>query len=375
MTRVLVLNTGSSSLKWTVLGADKAVLAGGRDPWVAKDAAARADQIRAALGRTPAFDIAGHRVVHGGTRFREAVVIDESVRHELDRLSDLDPEHMRASLAGIDAVGAAFPRVPQVATFDTAFHATLPEAAAGYALPFEWTERWGLRRFGFHGLSVAYAVDRARELVGRAPSRLIVCHLGSGCSVTAVENGRSIDTSMGFSPLEGLMMASRSGSIDPGLLLYLQERCGVGIAELRETLTSRSGLRGVSGVSGDLRQILEAADAGSPRARLAYERFVLSLRRALGAAAGVLGGVDAVVFTGGIGENCAPVRRDATNALEFAGLELDEKANASSNVDQDVSAPGSRVRVLIIRSREDLAILKDVLRFGQHADERTEVSR
>jgi len=374
MTRVLVLNTGSSGLKWTVLGADKAVFAGGNEPWTRAEGPSRVEQIRAALPQAPRFDLVGHRVVHGGTRFREAVVIDESVRRELGRLAELDPEHMHASLAGIDAVGTAFPAVRQVAVFDTAFHATMPEAAAGYGLPFEWTERWGLRRFGFHGLSVAYAVERAHELLGKTPSRLIVCHLGSGCSVTAVENGRSIDTSMGFTSLEGLMMATRSGSIDPGLLLYLQERCGVGIEELRETLTSRSGLRGVSGVSGDMRKILEAADAGSPRARLAYERFLLCLRRALGAAAGVLGGVDAVVFTGGIGENCAPVRRDATNALGFAGLELDEKANASNSPDQDISVPGSRVRVLIIQSREDLAILKDVLRFRQHTDERTEVS-
>jgi acetate kinase len=362
MTRVLVLNTGSSSLKWTVFRADKAVVAGGSESWAAEDDAARSDQMRAALVGAPKFDIVGHRVVHGGTRFREAVVIDESVREELARLSHLDPEHMHASLAGIDAVGAAFPLVPQVAVFDTAFHATLPEAAAGYALPFEWTEQWGLRRFGFHGLSVAYAIERAGELLGESPSRLIVCHLGSGCSITAVENGRSIDTSMGFSPLEGLMMATRAGSIDPGLLLYLQERCGVTTGELRQTLTSRSGLLGVSGASGDLRQVLEAADSGSARARLAYERFVLSIRRALGAMAAVLGGVGAVVFTGGIGENSGRVRRDASSALGFAGLELAESANASSNADQDISVPGSRIRVLVIRSREDLAILKDVLR-------------
>lgn len=364
VTRVLVLNTGSSSLKWTVLDADETILAGGSEDWVSDDGPSRADQIRTALGRTEKFDVVGHRVVHGGTQFREAVVIDEQVRRELGRLSELDPEHMRASLAGIDAASAAFPAAPQVAVFDTAFHATLPEAAAGYGLPLEWTERWGLRRFGFHGLSVAYAVERARALLGELPSRLIVCHLGSGCSITAVENGRSVDTTMGFSPLEGLMMATRSGSVDPGLLFYLQEHCGIGVGELRETITSRSGLYGVSGVSGDLRQVLEAADGGSARARLAYERFVLSIRRALGAAAAVLGGVDAVVFTGGIGENSIEVRRDSASCLRFAGLALAEDADRSSNGDHDISSSGSRVRVIVVRSREDLAILKEVLRLG-----------
>jgi acetate kinase len=367
MTRVLILNTGSSSVKWTVLAGDKTVLASGNEPWVSEDSAARADQLRAALERAPTFDVAGHRVVHGGTRFREAVFIDESVREELAGLADLDPEHMHASLAGIDTVSAAFPAVPQVAAFDTAFHATMPEAAAGYGLPFEWTERWGLRRFGFHGLSVAYAVERTSELLGAPPSRTIVCHLGSGSSITAVQGGRSLDTTMGFSPLEGLMMATRSGSVDPGVLLYLQQHCEVGVDELSKTLTKRSGLRGVSGVSGDLREVLEAADKGSSRARLAYERFVLSIRRALGAMAGVLGGVDAVVFTGGVGENSARVRRDASSALGFAGLELAEEANASSNADRDIAAPRSRVRVLVVRAREDLAILKDVLRL-RHAD-------
>jgi len=361
VTRVLVINTGSSSVKWTVLAADQTVLAEGNEPWVAEDAAARSDQLRAALKRAPAFDVVGHRVVHGGPRFREAVVIDATVRRELAALVDLDPEHMDASLAGIDAVSGAFPSVRQVASFDTAFHATMPEAASGYGLPFEWTERWGLRRFGFHGLSVAYAVERTRELLAATPSRLIVCHLGSGCSVTAVQGGRSVDTTMGFSPLEGLMMATRSGSIDPGVVLYLQQHCDVGVEDIRETLTKRSGLRGVSGVSGDVRQVLEAADQGSSRAQLAYDRFVLSIRRALGSMVGVLGGVDTLVFTGGIGENSARVRRDACSALQCVGLELAKDASSSNHGDRDIAVAGSRVPCLVIRAREDLAIRKDVL--------------
>ncbi|MEQ8514111.1 MAG: acetate/propionate family kinase [Chromatocurvus sp.] len=361
MMRVLVLNTGSTSVKWTVLAADKTVLGAGSEPWTAQDSASRERQLAEALARVPAFDATGHRVVHGGMLFRESVVINDSIREYLAGLSYLDPEHMHASLAGIDVVSTAFPDIPQVAAFDTAFHTTLSEAAAGYGLPLEWTERWGLRRFGFHGLSVASAVERTDDLLGALPPRLIVCHLGGGCSVTAVENGRSVDTTMGFSPLEGLMMATRSGSVDPGVLLYLQQRCGVGVDELRETLTKRSGLLGVSGVSGDLREVLQAADQGSSRARLAYERFVLSIRRALGSMVGVLGGVDAVVFTGGIGENSARVRRDVTSALGFAGLELAEDADATGNADRDIAGPVSRVRVLVVRAREDLAILKDVL--------------
>jgi acetate kinase len=368
MIRVLVLNAGSSSLKWTVLGDDRSLIADGNEPWSAEEGAGRAEQIRATLRQAPAFDIVGHRVVHGGLNFREAVGIDESVRRELGRLVNLDPEHMTMALAGIDAVRSAYPMLPQVAAFDTAFHASLPEAAAGYALPFEWTERWGLRRFGFHGLSVAYAVERAGELLGAPASSMIVCHLGSGCSLTAVAEGHSIDTTMGFSPLEGLMMATRSGSVDPGLLLHLQSHRGVGADELREALTHRSGLLGVSGVSGDLRKVLQAAEGGSPRARLAYERFLLNVRRALGAMTAVLGKVEAVVFTGGIGENSARVRRDAAQALAFAGLELDEERNRSNETDRLISSRGSAIRALVIRSREDLAILREVLRVHRQAD-------
>lgn len=362
MRRILILNTGSSSMKWSLLAEDGTIAADGSESWTSRDDAARAGQIEGVLRKAVPFDFVGHRVVHGGTRFRDAVRIDDSVRAELAKLEKLDPEHMRASLAGIDAVRSAFPSVPQVAAFDTAFHGNMPEPAAGYGLPFDWTERWGLRRFGFHGLSVRYAVERTRDLLGERPARMIVCHLGSGCSITAVLDGRSVDTTMGFTPLEGLMMATRSGSVDPGLLLYLQEGCGVSVGELRETLTSRSGLLGVSGVSGDLREVLAAVDAGSSRARLAYERFVLGVRRGVGAMTGVLGGADAIVFTGGIGENSTRVRRDAAGALAQAGLELSETAETPANADRDISMPGSPVRALVIRSREDIVILRDVLR-------------
>lgn len=370
MMRVLVLNVGSSSLKWTVLEENRRDVAAGSESWSWEGGGSIEGAVRAILDRAPAVDVVGHRIVHGGTHFRDAVVLDDDVRHRLESLADLDPQHMRASLAAIDAVTERFPEVPQVAAFDTAFHAGLPEPAAGYALPFEWTERWGLRRFGFHGLSVSYAAERTAELLGRLPARVIVCHLGSGCSVTALRDGRSADTTMGFSPLEGLVMATRSGSVDPGLLLTLQERHGMGALELREVLTKRSGWLGVSGVSADLREVLGAADAGSARARLAYDRFVLSVRRAIGGMAAVLGGVDAVVFTGGIGEHSACVRSDAASALGFAGLEMCDEANERADGDADVATPSSRVRVLVIRSREDLAILNEVLRLRRSASVR-----
>ncbi len=355
--RALVLNAGSSTLKWAVLEADGgAVVASGTETWAdGRDAVIR-DGLRAA----PAFAAVGHRVVHGGAQFRAAVRVDAAVRARLEALVELDPLHMAPSLAGIDAAAAAFPDVPQVAAFDTAFHAAMPAAAAGYALPYEWSQRWGLRRYGFHGLSVAYSVARVAALAGRMPARLVVCHLGGGCSVTAVEDGRSVDTTMGMTPLEGLPMATRSGSVDPGLLLHLVLRRGVAPAELLSALEERSGLLGVSGISGDLREVLAAADAGDARARLAYDGFIVGLRRAVGAMAGVLGGCDAVAFTGGIGENSGRVRAAAAAALP--GLRLDDARNRAPPGDADVAAGESPVRAFVVRAREDLVILGEMAR-------------
>ena len=363
MKRVLVLNSGSSTLKWALLDAtDESTLAGGTVSWTSVGEVRRIEQIEAVLRGAPEFDAVGHRIVHGGTCYRETVVVDARVRADLESLVELDSTHMRPALEGIDAVQAQGSAVPQFVAFDTAFHATLPAAAAGYALPFEWTEKWDLRRFGFHGLSVAYSAHRARELTGGMVPRLVVCHLGSGCSVSAVAEGRSVDTTMGFSPLEGLMMGTRSGSVDPGLLLYLQLQHGVTPTEMLETLTTRSGLAGVSGVSADLRKVLIAAEAGSSRAALAYERFVLSARRAVGAMASVLAGIDVLVFTGGIGENSSRVRRDIVSALSFAGAHLDDEKNLSAVPDADIARRDSNVRILVVRAREDLVILREVLR-------------
>jgi len=354
--RALILNAGSSTLKWSLLAGGDTVDSGS-ETWSLADAG---DRIGALLTRIADVRAVGHRVVHGGTAFREAVILDGDARARLAPLVELDPLHMQPALLGIDGVARAFPGVPQVLAFDTAFHATMPEAAAGYALPHEWNEKWGLRRFGFHGLSVAWAARRVAALAGTLPARLVVCHLGSGCSVTAVADGRSVDTTMGFTPLEGLVMGTRSGSVDPGLLLHLLRRVGISADDLAHTLSERSGLLGLSGVSSDLRAVLAAADAGDPRARLAYDRFLISLRRAMGAAAGVLAGADAVVYTGGIGENSARVRRDAAVALP--GLAIDEGANELAADDVEVSAAGSAVRAFVVRAREDLVIYGEVAR-------------
>jgi acetate kinase len=373
--RVLVLNAGSSTLKWAVLeSAGERRVGGGEVGWQAADAAARAAQVRQALGDLAGIDAAGHRVVHGGASFRQAVRVTPEVREAIAALGDIDPLHTPAALAGIDAVTAASPALPQVAAFDTAFHSTLPASAAHYALPWEWTERWQLRRYGFHGLSVAYAARRAAELLGELPRRLIVCHLGSGCSLTALAGGRSVDTSMGFTPLDGVMMGTRPGALDPGLLLYLLRHGGLGglggleIDALEEGLFRRSGLAGVSGLSGDLREVLAAAARGDWRADLAYRMLEHSLRRAAGSMAAVLDGVDALVFTGGMGERSPRLRAGVAAGLAFAGLALDPDANQRASdpdqegADLDLATPGSAVRVLRLIAREDLAILAEMRR-------------
>lgn len=361
MKRLLVLNTGSSSLKWTVLEREGQVVAESTKPWHSDDTTSRVAQLAEAFEQLPAFDCVGHRVVHGGVRFSKPVWIDDQVRSALAELTPLAPEHMGLALLGIDAVSRTFPGIQQAAVFDTAFHATLSEAAAGYGLPHAWTERHGIRRFGFHGLSVSYACRRVRELLQVMPSRLIVCHLGSGCSVTAVKDGVSVDTTMGFSPMEGLMMASRSGSVDPGALLYLLER-GETVASLREGLSHQSGLLGVSGISRDLRQVRAAATKGDARAQLAIDRFVLSIQRNVGAMAAVLGGVDAIVFTGGIGEHDGALRDAVASALSFAGVQIAPESNRSGEGDREISTPTGKVRVYVIVAREDQEILTNVLR-------------
>jgi acetate kinase len=358
---VLILNTGSSTFKWALLSDDEKFVGTGSEPWEGPDALTRKTQIVAKLHSLPPCRAVGHRMVHGATVFRDSVVVDDSVRRELEELLPLDPIHMRPALCALDAAREAFPYVPHIAAFDTAFHRTQSDATSGYALPAEWVQRWGLRRFGFHGLSVSWSVEWVRANVKPFPRRMIVAHLGSGCSITAVLEGRSVDNSMGFTPLEGLMMGTRSGSVDAGLLFHLQARHGMAATEIEDALTHRSGLLGVSGVAGDIRQVLEAADAGNANARLAHEMFVVYARRGVGAAAGVLCGVDAIVFTGGIGEHQPRIRREICEA--FPGAQIDDAAN-EEGAEGAISVAASPVKVLVVRAREDLVLLREVRRLA-----------
>jgi acetate kinase len=370
----LILNAGSSSLKFSVIDYQdgRVHASGGFDASeFTNDAAVH--RIVADLGsREPpaALEAVVHRVVHGGSRFTGPVLVTAEVRQALEDLNDLAPLHNPPGLAAIDAALELLPEVPHVAVFDTAFHATLMPEAFTYPLPFDWTERWGLRRFGFHGFSHEYGAGRAAEMARRENGfRCVVAHLGNGASVAAVRSGVSVDTSMGFTPLEGLMMGTRSGSVDPGLLLYLQAERDVSIIDLEKALNHESGLLGVSGVSSDMRQVAAAADSGHQRAALAMRIFAHRARQAIGAHAVTLGGVDALVFTGGIGENSAGIRRMICEGLSCLGLELDVEANAFSRADTVVSSPASSGLIVVVRAREDLMMARAAarsLRAGSH---------
>ena len=358
--RVLVVNAGSSSLKLRVLDPQDAVVAATDiDRWQgAADIGALTDFLDGVKG----IDALGHRIVHGGRRFDGPVLLDPGVRATLESLVDLAPLHQPRSLAGIDAVEALLPGVPAVGCFDTAFHATLPPAAATYALPAAWRERWGLRRFGFHGLSHAYAARRAADLLACPLDGLSVisCHLGAGASLAAVRSGRSVDTTMGFTPLEGLVMATRSGSVDPGLLLWLLQHGGLGAAELSDALEHSSGLAGLAGYSGDMRDVLRAADAGDARAVLAVEVYVHRLRREIAAMAAAMNGLDVLVFTGGVGEHQPAVRAAAASGLSFLGVAVDPSRNHATSEDGDIGAPDAPVRTLVVTAREDVEIARQV---------------
>jgi acetate kinase len=360
---ILALNSGSSSLKWTLLDpSTEGVLADGNATWEETEGGRHEAELTAALRDLPDVDAVGHRVVHGGDRFREAVLVDAAVRTGISELAELAPLHNPAALAGIEAAAQRFPGVPQVAVFDTAFHATIPDPAALYPLPWEWTQDWRLRRFGFHGLNVQYVVRRASEMLGRLPARMVVCHLGSGCSVTAVADGRSVDTSMGFTPLEGLMMGRRSGSVDPGLLLHLLGQRGLNLEALDAGLNEQAGLFGVSGVSADMRDVLAAVDNDNERARLALDMFVHRLISTIGGMVAVLGGLDALVFTGGTGEHSPSIRAAVAARLAYIGLALDEGANQRAQADADLTGAASTARVLVVAAREELTILNEVKR-------------
>ena len=362
MTSVLVVNAGSSSLKLRVLDAgDTVTTALDLSPW---DGSPDDAGLQRFLRGQAGVGVVGHRVVHGGSRFTHAMLIDDAVLAGIDDLTDLAPLHQPRALAGIEATRAALPRVPAVACFDTAFHAGLPPAAASYALPLSWMRRFGLRRFGFHGLSHAYAARRAAELSKDKDAkrlRVVTCHLGAGSSLAAVKGGESVDTTMGFTPLEGLVMATRSGSVDPGLVVWLQQHGGLSVAEVSEGLEFRSGLAGLDGLpggSGDMRDVRLAADRGDPQARLAIDVHAHRLRREIAAMAAALDGLDTLVFTGGIGEHQPPVRAEAADGLGFLGVAVDPGRNAAAQPDCDISAPGAPVRTLVIAAREDIEIAR-----------------
>jgi acetate kinase len=356
--RILTVNAGSSSLKLSLIGDEEETIA--EHEVSAPQARLEQDElVRVLDGPLGGADAVAHRIVHGGERFREAVRIDAKVIEELQRLTELAPLHQPKSLAALEAVSARMPSLPAVACFDTAFHATLPPAAFTYALPARWRERWGVRRYGFHGLSHSWVARRAAEFAsGGAPiSRLVSCHLGAGASLCALADGRSRDTTMGFTPLEGLVMATRSGSVDPGMLLWLLEREAVSEREMAHALEHESGLAGLAG-SADMELVLAAADGDEPPAVLAIDVYLHHLRAGIAAMAAALGGIDVLVFTGGVGEHSSAVRARATDGLGFLGVAIDPAANRAPAGDVEITAAESPVRTLVLQAREDLEMAR-----------------
>jgi acetate kinase len=306
------------------------------------------------------IDAVGHRVVHGGPHLEEPVTLTREVIAAIDSVSAFAPLHIRAEMEGMEIIENLLGGVTQIAVFDTGFHRQMPLPARVYPGPYEWFEN-GILRYGFHGINHKHCLERAAQLLNRDPNslKLVTCHPGNGCSVSAIHEGRSVDTTMGFTPLDGLMMGTRSGSVDPGILTFLMRQGQLNAQDLDNLLNQKSGLLGISGLSSDIRDILAAIRQGHERAKLAFDIYVHRLRAAIGGMAGVLGGVDALVFTAGVGENSPEVRAGACRALEYAGLQLDCIANARPSLDQDVAMLDSRVRVLVIRAAEDWAIAKE----------------
>jgi len=350
------VNVGSTNLKLRVVERDDRVIeAVDLDP----PGDSLEEDLRGFLGSAGPLDAIGHRVVHGGTQFTRPTVIDASIRAELEELNDLAPLHNPPALAAIDALRHLAPNVPEVACFDTAFHTSLKPAASNYAIPSAWIERWHLRRFGFHGLSCEWSAGRAALLLERpvASARLVICHLGGGASVTATAGGRSVDTTMGFTPTEGLVMATRPGDVDPGAIAWIATH-GVAPQELADALERRSGLLALSGgLTGDMRELLEHRARGNPAATLAVDVYVHRLRAKIAAMTAATDGTDAVVFTAGVGENASEIRADACEHLGWIGVSLDANANRSVGGDDvDISRDGARVRTLVVHAREELVV-------------------
>lgn len=384
---VLTLNAGSSSLKFSVIDAAKETLRlRGSVDWVRSPAkytladndasTLRVDEFPwegfgPALARVaedtklsgrPAdrIDAVAHRVVHGGPDFTQPIQITPQVEESLRELIPLAPLHLPAALDLIRESQQQFSDVPHIAVFDTAFHATIPEHAAIYPIPYEWSECWRLRRFGFHGLSHAYCAERTMQLTGDQSTirRLVIAHVGNGVSVTAVRDGQSVDTTMGFTPLEGAMMGTRCGSVDPGLLIHLQRNCGIDIEQLDRSLNTESGLLGVSGISGDIRRVSGEAKAGHQRSQLALDIYVYRLRQAIAAMTASLSGLDGLVFTGGVGTNWPDLRTSLCEGLGFLGIELDTHINLQCVADAVVSSGRSNIPVVVIHTREDVMLAR-----------------
>lgn len=397
--KILLFNAGSSSLKFSVLeSTDSSVTASGMADWAGQETCYRfsgpnadvnevvawkgpsgtVNRALRDLGKTipglfsgsDSLAAVGHRIVHGG-EFTRAMRITPSVSARLAALSRLAPLHNPPSLEALKAAIAELPGIPHIACFDTAFHSTLIPAARTYAIPREWAIPWKIHRYGFHGLSHAYCARRAAEMLPSQGTllRLVICHLGHGCSASAVRGGECVDTTMGFTPLEGLMMATRSGSLDPEVVLHLQREHGLTPDQISEGLNQRSGLLGVSGISSDMRLVLESARKGNERATLAVALYCHRTRQAIGALAVTLGGVDALVFTAGVGENSVDVRSEICKGLECLGLHLASGKNLERTPDSDIATAHSPGRILIINTREDLSMLAEVAQQVEHRNQ------
>jgi acetate kinase len=366
--KVLVLNGGSSSFKcW--LGD----LPDNRPLWTAHLADMQVELepvLKSLLAEHPKIDVVGHRIVDGGPIYRTSTPLTSEVRAAIAKQAEFAPAHNRLELEAVQTVDRVIgPDVLQIAVFDTGFHSTLEPAAYVYPGPYSWLED-GVRRYGFHGINHQYCAERAVSMLpGRDPAslKLITCHLGNGASLCAVRGGKSVDTTMGFTPLEGLMMGTRSGSIDPEILVYLIRHRGYSAEQLDRILNKESGLLGVSGISGDMRKITEAMVAGNPRAQLAFDIYIHRLLREIGGMLTVLGGVDALIFTGGVGENSVQLRQIVCDRLAFLNLQIDESQNTQPELDQDIATPDSAVRVLIIRANEEWQIAKQCHRLISNA--------
>ncbi len=393
--KILVLNSGSSSVKYKLIdldgsndatlaegGVEKIGLAGGFLKYKKADGSKAIDElglidhlqaIKAILAKLTdptdgciksydEIEAVGHRVVHGGEKFSESVLIDDAVKEKIRECYDIAPLHNPANMTGIDAITELMPNVPQVGVFDTAFHQTMPAKAFMYALPYKYYTEDGVRRYGFHGTSHRYVSGRVCEFLGVDPAkqRIITCHIGNGASMAAVDGGKCVDTSMGLTPVEGLMMGTRVGDVDPGALTFLMTKHGLNAEQMQTIINKESGVLGVSGVSSDMREIDAAIEAGNKRARLALDMYMLRITKYIGAYAAEMGGVDIIVFTGGVGENQAMLRADVCSTLGFMGVEIDKEVNAvTRGTETVISSAASKVKVCVIPTDEELTIARD----------------